>query len=138
MIKKLFLLLFIVIGLTTSAQTAQELVDKGVEYYEVGDYTNAVKYFQQAVEQGDAQAQYNLGVCYYEGQGVPQDYVEAVKLYRKAAEQGYALAQYNLGVCYYNGRGVPQNYTEAVKCFRKAAEQGDAVAIEALKQLGEQ
>lgn len=67
MIKKLFLLLFIVIGLTTSAQTAQELVDKGVEYYEVGDYTNALKYFQQAAEQGNAKAQYNLGVCYENG-----------------------------------------------------------------------
>ena len=102
MIKKLFLLLFIVIGLTTSAQTAQELFDKGVEYYEVGDYTNAVKYFQQA------------------------------------AEQGYAQAQSNLGVCYENGQGVPQSYTEAVEWIKKAAKQGYALAIEALKQLGEQ
>lgn len=138
MIKKLFLLLFIVIGLTTSAQTAQELVDKGVEYYEVGDYTNALKYFQQAAEQGNAKAQYNLGVCYENGQGVLQNYTEAVKWYRKAAEQGDALAQYNLGGCYYVGQGVAQNYTEAVKWIKKAAKQGDALAIEALKQLGEQ
>ena len=92
MIKKLFLLLFIVIGLTTSAQTAQELFDKGVEYYEVGDYTNAVKYFQQAAEQGDADAQCYLGVCYENGQGVPQSYTEAVKWLKKAAKQGYSQA----------------------------------------------
>ena len=92
MIKKLFLLLFIVIGLTTSAQTAQELVDKGVEYYEVGDYTNALKYFQQAAEQGNAKAQYNLGVCYENGQGVLQNYTEAVKWIKKAAKQGDAKA----------------------------------------------
>lgn len=67
MIKKLFLLLFIAMGLTASAQTAQELVDKGVEYYDAGDYVNAVKYFQHAAEQGNAKAQYNLGVCYENG-----------------------------------------------------------------------
>ena len=32
----------------------------------------------QAAEQGNAQAQFNLGVMYYDGQGVRQDYVQAV------------------------------------------------------------
>ena len=36
---------------------------------------------------GNPKAQFNLGVAYYTGQGVPQDYTEAVKWYRKAAEQ---------------------------------------------------
>ena len=79
-------------------------------------------------EQGDARAQYNLGVCYYFGEGVEQDYEEAVKWYRKAAEQGYARAQYNLGVCYYNGEGVEQDYEKAVKLYREAAEQGSSSA----------
>ncbi|KAB2645301.1 MAG: SEL1-like repeat protein, partial [Verrucomicrobia bacterium] len=39
-------------------------------------------------KQGDADAQFNLGVCYESGNGVAKDYVEAVKWYRKAAEQG--------------------------------------------------
>ncbi|NLK41150.1 MAG: sel1 repeat family protein, partial [Planctomycetes bacterium] len=79
-------------------------------------------------EQGHAAAQYNLGVMYANGQGVPQDYKEAVKWFRKAAEQGDADAQFNLGLMYANGRGVPQDDKEAVKWFRKAAEQGDADA----------
>ena len=41
-------------------------------------------------EQGDASAQYNLGVTYRTGEGVPQDSAEAVRWYRLAAEQGYA------------------------------------------------
>ena len=45
-------------------------------------------------------AQYNLGVMYDNGDGVPQDYKEAVKWYRLAAEQGDASAQYNLGLMY--------------------------------------
>jgi TPR repeat protein len=45
---------------------------------------------------GQAKAQFDLGVAYHFGQGVPQDEVEAVKWYRKAAVQGYDKAQYNL------------------------------------------
>ena len=67
------------------------------------DYAAAVSWYRKAAEQGDADAQYNLGVMYDAGQGVPQDYAAAVSWYRKAAEQGYAGAQYNLGVMYERG-----------------------------------
>jgi len=75
-------------------------------------------------EQGDAQAQYNLGVMYDNGKGVPQDYIKAVQWYTKSAEQGFAVSQYNLGVMYDNGKGVPQDYIEAAKWYRESAEQG--------------
>lgn len=57
-------------------------------------------------EQGNAEAQYNLAVCYDSEYGVEKNVEEAVKWYRKSAEQGYARAQHNLGICYYNGDGV--------------------------------
>ena len=79
-------------------------------------------------EQGNADVQYNLGLMYRVGAGIPQNYKEAVKWFRKAAEQGNADAQYNLGLMYRVGAGIPQNYKEAVKWFRKAAEQGYAKA----------
>ena len=60
-------------------------------------------------EQGDAEAQLNLGIRYANGEGVPEDDAEAVKLYRLAAKQGDAEAQNNLGIMYANGDGVPQN-----------------------------
>ena len=50
---------------------------------------SAAGFFQNAAEQGLAEAQYNLGVCYINGWGVPQDVEEAIKWLRKAAEQGY-------------------------------------------------
>jgi len=74
-------------------------------------------------EKGDANAQNELGVCYYKGQGVAQDKVEAVKWYGKAAEQGDAKAQFNLGLCYVKGDGVAEDHVEAVKWFAKAAQQ---------------
>ena len=67
-----------------------------------------MKWYRLAAEQGNASAQYNLGVRYANGEGVPQDDAEAVKWYRLAAEQGDASAQYNLGVRHANGEGVPQ------------------------------
>lgn len=77
---------------------------------------------------GQAKAQFDLGVSYRFGQGVPQDDAEAVKWYRKAAQQGYAKAQYNLGVCSDTGRGTSRDYSEAVRWYRQAAEQGHAKA----------
>ncbi len=94
------------------------------------DDFDAVK---KAAELGYAEAQYNLGLMYYKGEGVAYDKAEAVRWYRKAAEQGHADAQYKLGAMYnyygvgatkdYGG-GVTQDYAEAVRWYRKAAERG--------------
>ena len=44
-----------------------------------------LKEFRPLAEQGDAQAQYRMGVLNREGLGVPQDFAEAVRWYRRAA-----------------------------------------------------
>ena len=71
----------------------------------------------QAAGQGHAEAQYNLGVMYYEGQGVRQDYHKAVEWFCKAANQGFAQAQNNLGVMYDEGQGVRQKYSNRHKFY---------------------
>ena len=76
--------------------------------YESGDYATALREWKPLAKQGDARAQYNLGLMYNERKGVPQDYKTAVKWYRLAAEQGNADAQYNLGLMYDKGQGVPR------------------------------
>jgi len=76
-------------------------------------------------EQGNAVAQYTLGVMYAEGFGVPEDDVEAVGWYRLAAEQGNAIAQNHLGFMYDNGDGVPQNFMLAYMWYNLAAAQGN-------------
>jgi TPR repeat protein len=87
-----------------------------------------VKRDLRAAEQGDASAQFKMGLRYDLGVGVPQNYIESVKWLRKAAEQGDANAQYNLGSMYYSGLGVSQDLVEAFQWFGKAAEQGDTSA----------
>ena len=122
-----------VVMLATSA-FAQDF-QKGLDAANSGDYATALQEWRPLAEQGDADAQFNLGLMYRKGAGVPQDYSEAVKLYRLAAEQGVADAQTNLGVRYQNGQGVPQDYTEAAKWYRMAAEQGYATAQSNLGSL---
>ena len=103
-------------------------LEDGNAAYQRGDIATALRLLQPLAEQGNAYAQFSLGVMYANGQGVTQDYKEAVEWYRRSAEQGFAIAQSNLGVMYANGRGVSQDYKEAVKWLRLAAEQGNAIA----------
>lgn len=97
---------------------------KGLTATQSGDFTTALWMWTPLAEQGDASAQYNLGVLYERGQGVPQDHKAAVKWYRLAAEQGVHDAQYNLGVMYRKGLGVPQDDKMAAGLWLLAAEQG--------------
>ena len=82
----------------------------GLDAYNRGDFATALKEWQPLAEHGNASAQYNLGLMYHTGQGLPQDYAEAAKWYRLAADQGYAQTQTNLGWMYAKGTGVPQDY----------------------------
>ena len=81
---------------------------------------DAVEAIRRAAEQGDADAQYNLGLMYDNGGGVPEDDAEAVRRYRLAADQGDAVAQYTLGFKYAYGEGVSQDDVAAHMWFSLA------------------
>lgn len=85
------------------------------------------RYYSLA-ENGNAEAQCKVGICYYSGDGIEKDLKAAIEWYRKSAEQGYAEAQNRLGVRYNRGDGVEENDEIAIEWFRKAAEQGHAKA----------
>ena len=87
------------------AATAGPLED-AVAAYQRGDYATALRLWHPLAEQGDADAQFHLGVMYESGQGVLRNDAEAIKWYRKAAEQDDAVAQFNLGIMYAKGEGV--------------------------------
>ena len=89
----------------------------------------------QLAEQGNAEAQYRLGLFSSLGNGMPLDLQEAARWNKLAAEQGHARAQVSLGLSYAIGFGVSQDYREAVKWFRLAAEQGDAEGQESLGRV---
>ncbi len=83
-------------------------------------------------DQGDVDAQKNLGIEYLVGVPVKQDYLLARKWLLKAANQDNAMAQSTLGMMNEKGWGAEPDQTEAVKWFSKAAVQGDTNAQLAL------
>jgi TPR repeat protein len=83
-----------------------------------------MRWLRLAADQGDVEAQSNLGNMYIKGIGVKQSIAEAVKWYRRAADQGLAVAQFNLGFGYASGQGVPQDYVMAHMWFSLSAAQG--------------
>ena len=103
-----------------------------------GEYATALRLLRPLADQGDAVAQFDLGLMYdvgHVGQGVPPNYAEARKWYRLAADQGHAEAQHFLGLMYYFAKGVPQDYAEARKWYRLAADQGNAGAQHSLGHM---
>ncbi|MBK7976328.1 MAG: sel1 repeat family protein [Deltaproteobacteria bacterium] len=83
---------------------------------------------KKSVAQGNASAQYNLGLAYQQGIGVRQSDEAAMALFRLAAEQGHPMAAHNLGGFYYEGRGVARDLEEAARWVRLAADRGDPEA----------
>ena len=115
----------------------------GWDYENTKDYNEAIKWFLKAVDDknefsdGNAEAEYELGDCYENGNGVIEDHEEAVKWYQKAADQGNAEAEYEMGE--YCGqfspnvevyaKSIPRDYEEAFKWYRKSAEHGNSLAV---------
>jgi TPR repeat protein len=87
----------------------------------------AAAWFEKAANQGNAEAQYQLGNL-HENSQLSKDYKAAANWYHKAAQQGSAKAQARLGVFYSQGLGVAQNPNEAILWSGKAALQGNADA----------
>ena len=96
--------------------------------YAKAEYETATTLWRGLAEQGDADAEFHLGVMYAFDQGVPNDYRQAVAWYRKAADQGQRQAQIFLGYMYANGFGVPEDWTEAKKWYMLARKPDDTSA----------
>jgi hypothetical protein len=109
----------------------------GENAYHRGDYATALREWQPLAKQGQAIAQYHLGLLYANGQGVPKDDAQARLWYEKAAAQGHADAQANLGSLYDYGRGGPQDFKMAVRWYLRSANQGNDLAQRKLGLLYE-
>src|SRR5438067_10132648 len=100
------------------------------------NYAESGKWYLKAANQGLAEAQFKLGVRYFEyGKQAKENYTTAFSWFYKAANQGIAAAQYNAGLMYQLGRGVPTNRVEAYKWYNIAAAQGFTKAAAARELL---
>ncbi len=97
-----------------------------------GDAVALVSALRPLAEDGDADAQFNLGILHDTGQGVPQDYGRAARWYGLAGDQNHPTALYNLGLLYFEGKGVERDRTRALEFYRRAARHGDADAFSSI------
>jgi hypothetical protein len=90
----------------------------------VDDRNTKLEALLAAADQGDAEAQFQLGVMYCRSDGVPQDLAQATSWYLRAAEQGHRYAQYNIAVMLLQGQGISQDQAAAFLWSAQAAAQG--------------
>ena len=84
-------------------------------YSKTGKHDQAFHWYLKLAEQPSdhlAEAQFQVGLAYFKGEGVEQDYAHAFKWLRKAADSSEAAAYFYLGYSYQDGLGVAQNYQE--------------------------
>lgn len=107
-------------GVSSSAD-----IQKGIDAYNSGDLVTTELEWKPLAEQGDAHAQYLMGLLYKEGL---EDYSNALPWIRLSAAQLHPGAQFFLGVMHEFGQGVLQDYKAAVHWYGLAAQQGHNVA----------
>jgi TPR repeat protein len=98
-----------------------------------------VSLLSEAVRAKSLTARFNLGMAYYNGDGVNQDSVKAAQWLQVAEKQNFAEAQYVLGRLLTEGdENLPKNLSQGVHFLRKAAGQNHKLAKSYLEKLGSQ
>jgi hypothetical protein len=108
-----------------AAPLPAQSVKTGIEAWQRADYAGAVAIWRPLAEQGDADAQFNLGQAYRLGRGVPLNLGTAESWFERAAATGHVDAETTLGLLLFqNG-----DHAEGLKWLKKAAEQGEPRAL---------
>ncbi|MDR1463260.1 MAG: sel1 repeat family protein, partial [Azoarcus sp.] len=89
--------------------SANDKVSKAVSLREKGGSYNLKQAYllsEEVAKEGNPEAEFNIGVMYYDGEGIPKNRKEAAVWFRKAAEKGHLCSQYNLANMLESGDGV--------------------------------
>jgi TPR repeat protein len=108
----------------TMVQRGERDYAKGMEAYNRGYYSRAVKLFAKSAERQHVGAMLKLGGMYDTGEGVIKNLKAAFSWYKKAADEGDPVGEYKVGMMYLRGQGVKRSYDEAAAWIRKSADQG--------------
>jgi TPR repeat protein len=108
-----------------AAPASAQNVKAGIEAWQSADYARAVAIWRPLAEEGDADAQFNLGQAYRLGRGVKIDLGSAQTWLERAAAQGHLDAQTTLGLLLF-GNG---NQAEGARWLKQAADKGEARAM---------
>ncbi len=122
-----FLLTFLV--QSSFAQRAEELTTQSKELLKQEKFKEAIPILIEAAELGNAESQYNLGVCYQFGYGTIQNDTIATSWYLKSAEQGWTDGEYKMSYAYIKGTGIEKNEKKAFDYTLKCAKKNDVECI---------
>lgn len=99
---------------------------RGLELYDVANFTDALSHLSFAAHHGNQAAEYHYGEMLFHGEGCLPDQKEGIPWVRKAAESGYAPAEASLSLVYYSGGpGVDKDLGQAKVWADRSAAQGD-------------
>jgi len=128
-------LLLISAGTVFSNAVARDL-DDAVEAMRSGDFAEAYCIMRPLAEDGDADAQYNIGWMYLNGYGLRINDSLALEWWKKASDQGHSDASFSIGMLYSLGEGeVFKDSDEAINYYLIAADDGHEDAIAILKSM---
>ncbi len=133
--QKLLFSLSVAVTFLFTGQVAAEAYDNALSSLHRGAYESAQEQFMALAERGHAGAQFELGLMFHRGIGLPQNYEHALKWYRLAASGGDARARNNLGVMYRDGQGVKRSNNIAYMWFSLTASTDDGLGRDNLERL---
>lgn len=122
--------------------TQKDRYKLGLRWYQQGQFNIAKKMWTPLAERGDCDAQYALGLLYFNGLGVRKNYNTALTWWGRAANQEQQQALYSMGIIYSHGNipyttlnckrgcGQSKNLVESYKWFSLAKEHGSPREIE--------
>ena len=111
-------------------------LDDAVTAMRTGDFAEAYCIMRPLAENGDADAQYNIGWMYMNGYGLRVNDGLALEWWQKAAEQGHSDASFSIGMLYSLGDGeVAKDSDAAIDNYLIAAIDGHEDAIAILKSM---
>lgn len=93
--------------------------------FEAGDAKSAVDLCGRAATLGNADAQFNMAIFYYNGDGVQKNDKISFEWLQKAAAQRHPAATRQVAVCYEKGIGTKKDPKLAVDYYKKSADLGD-------------
>ena len=101
-------------------------------YISIGDYKNALNYFEKACDGGNMLGCGALGDMYQRALGVKKNYKKAVKFYTQSCDGAEMAGCGALGDMYMKGLGTELSYAKAMELYNKACDGGKEMACDRL------
>jgi TPR repeat protein len=124
---KIIVLVFLLLSSFSFLSQANDM-ELGIYELNRGEFHAAIEQFRPLVAEGYAPAQYQMGIVYQHGYGVPKDGMKALELFKLSANQNYSDALFELALIYSEGKLVKQDLKKAFDLTYKAAKKSLASA----------